>query len=129
MSTKRLTNLTGKIIKSFHPKKRGQKGFYSEVSEVQEKSEIEIETTIAITEAALIIDEQITTVEFDPQHQEAKTEAAIGRTRVVPSNQRQRWDLRERNDAVGVSEIMHLRIARIVLNLGVQIISNANVRN
>ena len=55
----RLTNLTGKIIKSFHPKERGQKSFCAEVREIQEKPEIEIETIKAITEAQLMIDEQL----------------------------------------------------------------------
>ena len=95
---------------------------------MQEKPEIEIETIIAITEAALIIDEPIGTVERDRQHQEARTEAEIGRTRVVPSSQRQRWVLREKNIAVAVSEIMHLRNAGIVLNVGVPIISNEIAR-
>ena len=44
------------------------KSFYTEVSKVQEKTEIEIETKIAITEAALILDEPITTVERNRQH-------------------------------------------------------------
>ena len=57
---------------------------------VQEKREIDIENIIAITEAALIIDEPIATVERNRQHQEAGTEAEIGRTGVVPSSQRQR---------------------------------------
>ena len=61
-----------------------------EVTVVQEKPEIEIETIIAITEAALIIDEPITTVERNCQHHEAIREAEIGRTRVEPSSQRQR---------------------------------------
>ena len=51
---------------------------------------MEIETIIAITEIALIIDEPITTIELDRQHQEARTEAEIGRTGVVPSSQRWR---------------------------------------
>ena len=69
---------------------RGQKSFCAEVSVVQEKPEKEEETIIAITEAALTIDEPIATLERDRQHQEARTEAEIGRTRVVPSSQRQR---------------------------------------
>ena len=40
----------------------------------------------AIPEKALIIDEPIMTVERDCQHQEAKTEAEVGRTRVVRSS-------------------------------------------
>ena len=60
------------------------------MSELQEKREIETETIIAMKEAALIIDKQITIVERNRQHQEAKTEADIGRTRVVRSSQRQR---------------------------------------
>ena len=63
----RLTNLTGRIIKSYDRKERGQKCFCSEVSEVQEKPEVEKETIIAITHAVLIIDEPITTVEHDCQ--------------------------------------------------------------
>ena len=59
------------------------------MSVVQEKPEIEIETIIAITEAALTTDEPIATVERNSQHQEARTEAGIGRTRVVLSSQRQ----------------------------------------
>ena len=64
-----------KIIKSFHGKERGQKSFCKEVSVVQEKPEIEIETIISITEEALIIDEPIATVERNRQHQGARTEA------------------------------------------------------
>ena len=120
----RLTNLTGKIIKSFHRNERGQKTLYAEVSEVQEKPELEIETIIAIKEAALIIDEPVTTVERDCQHQEARTEAEIGRTRVVPSIQRQSWVLSEKNVVVSISEMMLRRNARIVLNVGVLIFSN-----
>ena len=56
----------------------------------QANSEIEIETIIDITEAAVIIDEPITTVERNCQPQEARMEAKIDRTRVVPSSQRQR---------------------------------------
>ena len=85
----RLINLTGKLIISFDRKERGQKYVDAEVSEVQKKPEIEIETKLAITEAALILDESITTVKRNRQHREARTEAEIGRTRVVPSNQRQ----------------------------------------
>ena len=44
----------------FFLKERGQRSFYAERSEVQQKPEIEIETIIAITEAALIIIEPIT---------------------------------------------------------------------
>ena len=44
----------------FFLKERGQRSFYAERSEVQQKPEIEIETIIAITEAALIIVEPIT---------------------------------------------------------------------
>ena len=55
---------------------------FLKVSSVQEKPEIEMETIIAITEAALIIYETIAIVERDRQHQEARTEAEIGRTRV-----------------------------------------------
>ena len=54
------------------------------------KPEIEVETIIAITEAALIIDVPIATVERNRQQKEARTEAEIGRTRVVLSIQRQR---------------------------------------
>ena len=61
--------------------------FCAEVSVVQEKLEIEIETKIAITEAPLIIDETITTVEAIAN---TRTEAEIGCTKVVPSSQRQR---------------------------------------
>ena len=86
--------------------------------EFQEKHEIEIETIIAMTEAKLIIDEPIFTVECE--HQEARTEAEISRTRVVLISQRQRRVLRANNVAVSVSKIMHLRNARIVLNAGIQ---------
>ena len=55
------------IIKIFHRKERGQKSFCAEMSVFQEKPEIEIETIVAITEAALIIDEPIATVERDRQ--------------------------------------------------------------
>ena len=72
-----------------------------------------------------MIDEPITTVERDCQHKEARAEAEIARTRVVPSSQR---ILRWKNVAVAVSEIVHLRNARIVLNVGVQIISNEFAR-
>ena len=46
-----------------HRKERGQKRFCAVVSEVQERTEIEIEVLIAIPEAALSIDETITKVE------------------------------------------------------------------
>ena len=88
------------------------------MSEVHEKQDIEIETIIAKTERAQIIDEPITTVQRNPQHQQTRTEAEIGCTRV----------LRDKNVAAAVSEILHLRIARIVLNVGVQIISNEVAR-
>ena len=58
----------------------------TEVSEAQEKPEIETETIIALTEAALIIDKPIATVGRKRQHSEAKTESEIIRTRVVPSS-------------------------------------------
>ena len=61
--------------------------FLRSVSEVHEKPDIELEIIVTIT--ALIIDEPITTVERNRKHQEARTEAEIGRTRVVPSRQRQ----------------------------------------
>ena len=63
LRTLQSNNLTGKIIKSFHRKERGQKSLCAEVSVVQEKPETETETIIAITEAALIIDEPFATVE------------------------------------------------------------------
>ena len=66
----------------------------TEVSEAQEKPEIE--TIIAITEAALIIDKPIATVGRNRQHSEARRESEIIRTTVVPSSQRQRWVLREK---------------------------------
>ena len=72
---------------------------------------------IAITKAMLITDEPITTVERDRQNKEARTEAEIGRTRFVPSRQRQRYVLIEKNVAVVVGEIMHLRNKKIVLNV------------
>ena len=53
-------------------------------------------TIIAITEAALMIDEPIPIVERNRQDQEARTQAETGRTRVVPSSQRQRLVLREK---------------------------------
>ena len=67
-----------------------QKCFCPVVSEVQEKTEIEIEVLIAITEAALSIDETITKVERVRQHREVRAEAEKDRTRVVPTSQRQR---------------------------------------
>ena len=57
------------------------------MSVAQDKPEIEVETMKAITEAALIIDEPIATVERECQHQEARTEAEIGLLRIVPSSQ------------------------------------------
>ena len=62
--------------------------FCAEMSEVEEKPEIEIEIKISIPEAAPILDEPITTVERDRQNQEARTEAKIDRTRVVSSSQK-----------------------------------------
>ena len=53
-------------------------------------------TIIAITEAALMIYEPIAIVERNRQDQEARTQAETGRTRVVPSSQRQRLVLREK---------------------------------
>ena len=98
------------------------------MSEIQEEPEIEIETIIAMAEAPLIVDEPITKVERSCQLQKTRTEAEIDRTRVVPSSQRQQWVLRRKNDAVAVSKNMHLRNARMVLNEGIQIISNENDR-
>ena len=72
----------------------------------------------------MIKDEPIATVERDRQQQEARTKADIGRTKVVPSSQRQRWVLREQNVTFVVSEIMHIKNARINFNVGVEIISN-----
>ena len=54
------------------------------MSEVQEKLQIEIEIIKAITEAELILDGSIPTVESNCQHQEARTGTNIGRKRVVP---------------------------------------------
>ena len=97
--------------------------FCAELSEIQEKPEIEIETIIAMTETPLIVDDSIKTVEHNCQLQKARTEAEIGRTRVVPSSQRQQCVLRRKNVVVAVREIMHLRNARMVLNVGIQFIS------
>ena len=68
------------------------------------------------------------TVERHRKHQEARTEAEIGRTRVVRAvkNSGEFWE--RKNVAVAVSEIMHLRNARNVLNVGVQIITNEIAR-
>ena len=60
------------------------------MNEDKDKLEIEIEFIIAITEAALIIDETLRTVERNRQHQEARIEAGTDSTRGVPSSQRQR---------------------------------------
>ena len=86
----RLPNLTGKIIGKFYCKERGQNKICTEMSEVQEKPEKELEPIIAITETALIIDETITSVERNRQYQEARTETVIGLTRTVPTSQIQR---------------------------------------
>ena len=68
----------------FHRKERGRKNFCAEMTEIQEKPEIEIKTITAIPETALIIDEPSMTVERNRQHQEASTDADISFTRVVP---------------------------------------------
>ena len=71
---------------NFNIKERGLKSFMGDVSQVQEKPEIEKGTITAIPEAPLIKEEPIMTVERDRQHQEVGTEAKIGRTRVVLSS-------------------------------------------
>ena len=63
VQTLQTNQLIGERIKSFHRKERGQKSFCAVVSEVQERTKIEIEILIAILEAALSIDETITKVE------------------------------------------------------------------
>ena len=73
---------------NFHRKERGQMSFYAVVSDVQEKTEIEIEVLIAKPEAMLSIDEPITKVERVRRHREVRTEAQIDRTRNVPSSRR-----------------------------------------
>ena len=83
---------------------------------------------VAKTEATLILDKLITTRERNRQHQVSKTEAKVGRTRVLPISQRQRLVPREKNSAVAINEIRHLRNAKIDLNVGVQINSNEIAR-
>ena len=73
---------------SFHRKERGQMSFYAVVSDVQEKTEIELEVLITKPEPMLSIDEPITKVERVRQHREVRTEAQIHRTRIVPSSRR-----------------------------------------
>ena len=51
------------------------------------ETEIEIETIMATPEAALIVDEEIKTVEHNCQRQESRTEAEICRARVVSSSE------------------------------------------
>ena len=63
----------------FQREERGPKIFCPVKIEVQEK-QIEMKITVAITEAALILDEASTTVERDCRHLEAKTEIDINGT-------------------------------------------------
>ena len=83
-------NLTGMIMNSFYHEERGQNSLCAEMCETQEKSEMEGELIIALQKEALVLDEEITTVGCDRQHQEARTEAKIGGTRFLPSSQNQR---------------------------------------
>ena len=73
---------------------------------------------IAITEAALIIDEPITTVERNCQHQEPRTEAEVARTRGVPSGHKQRLVLRGKMPPLRSASYMHLRKVRFFSKCG-----------